>query len=161
MHIAQQNISWRFRPPNASSHRSIPIPVAFPMPIHMVTFIFPVNLLITPKVLQSAMYMSRPSHGEEHLYPHNHEDTAHRDQTRHGWVLLVPKGREAWICEGDIGGWEKMYECGGDEDASTEVAGEEEQGVRDGETWVPAGEDREGACCEVVVSPDLPRSKQE
>lgn len=40
-----------------------------------------------------------------------------------------------------------MHECCRYEDACAEVAREEDEVVRDWETWEPAYDDGEGACC--------------
>lgn len=89
--------------------------------------------------------MTGPLGGKEHLNAHHDEHRGHCDQARHGFIALVPEGREAWVGEGDEGGGQEVHEGGRDQDAGAEMSREEEELMGDGESRKALGDDGEGA----------------
>jgi hypothetical protein len=84
---------------------------------------------------------------EEHFDTDDHEHGKHGYCTCHGRVIFIPKIGKTGVREGDEGRGEQVDEGGSDQDARAEVAGEEEEAVRDGQFREAAGDDGEGACC--------------
>lgn len=62
---------------------------------------------------------------KEHLSAHDHKDSCHGYETRHGRITLVPKVWETWVGERLERGREKVDEGRGYEDAGSEVPREE------------------------------------
>lgn len=62
---------------------------------------------------------------KEHLNAHDHKDSCHGYETRHGRIALVPEVWQAWVGERLERGREEVDEGRGYEDAGSEVSREE------------------------------------
>jgi len=82
---------------------------------------------------------------EHHLDDDDEEDASQRNSAGHGGVIGDPKGREARVSEGKECGGQEVHESRGDEDASSEVPDDEEEGVRDLEGGEAPGNHGEAA----------------
>ena len=89
--------------------------------------------------------MACSSHGEEHFYRDNQQDRGHGNKTGHGRVSFVPEVGEAWVCQRHKRCRQKVDECGCDQNAGTEMSGEEEESMGDRKLGKASRDDGKGA----------------